>query len=205
MSWIKKILRLNPKVIQNNHNTTQSSTIINPPIYPSLDLAFSSAKERISSQIKDIDALDTKANIALGAVTGVISAALIFQPSLFVTHNHSNCTALIPNFIHTLPLLLRKATPLLLLLLTYILTVVLFFFAYRTSGFQQVPNLRTFLQNLHVPEEESKAVMYATMVEVYEFNKKRLNRKAILINAILIMLGVETSLLGLLLLYHLVC
>ncbi len=175
------------------------------PKYPSLDLAFSITKELITAQLQSIDALDTKANFAIGAATGVVSAALIFQPSLFILHSHSNCSVIIPGFIHALPLVLRKAVPLMLLLCVYLVVIALFYIAYKIRDFQQVPAPNKFLQNLHLTVQGAQESMIAAMVAAHEHNKKEIEKKARAINAALMGVGAETLILGLLLLYQVVC
>jgi hypothetical protein len=185
--------------MQPQQNTDDS------PKYPSLDFAFNIIKEFITAQLQGVDALDTKANFAIGAATGVLSAALIFQPSLFTLHNHSSCSAIIPGFIHALPLLLRKALPLLILLCIYLFVMILFFAAYKIRDFQQVPEPKHFLQNLHLTVQDAQESMIAAMVAAHEHNKKESEKKARAINTALMGVGAETLVLGLLLLYQVAC
>jgi hypothetical protein len=208
LSHIKQFEKLSLTKINQRRNmdrNDQNQTKDNSSMYPGIDLAFTLTKELIDNQLKNVDILDSKANFALAGATGVVSAAIIFQPSLFAIHPNSVCSALIPGFIHTLPLLLRRALPLTSLIITYLVVMVFFFFAYKTRNFQVFPKPRKYLNNLHHIEQDAKILMYPTMVEIYEQNKKELEWKARWINGVLLALGVETIILGLLLLYHVAC
>lgn len=174
----------------------------------SLDLAFLLTKELIAAQLQDVNALDTKASFALGAGTGIVSAALILQSLLLPSHAHSSCSVLIPNFLNflrLLPLLLKKTIPIFPLLIAYIIVIAMAFNAYRTRDYKQIPEPRAFLDNLDKTAQYCKESMFPEMVDAYEWNKEEAVKKAEWIDRALLALVFETLALALLVIYQVGC
>ena len=203
MKWFKYFFVLrasNVQVQSENHNqeTKEASK------FPSLDLAYNVIGKQIDAQLQDT-APDSKANFAFGTATGVISAALVLQSLLLPAHSHTNCSTFIPEFLHTLPLWLRRAIPFLPLLGAYLGVVITASLGYKGRDYKQVPSPRHFLYNLQMREQESKAMMVRAMVEAYEWNKEQANKKMRWINWAFVVLVIETLALVLLVLYQVAC
>lgn len=176
------------------------------PVFPSLDMAFDLTRELLAAQMERIDGLDAKANLALVSATAVVSAALLLQALLLPSHSYSVCSVLIPGFVHALPLLVKRALPVLPLLITYLGVVITASYAYRVRDYQQVPTPRTLLDKyIDKPVDHTKALLFRAMVEAYEANEFEIKKKVVWIDYALLILVLETGLLVLLLLFQVVC
>jgi hypothetical protein len=172
----------------------------------SLDIALSLTKDLLAGQMDRVDSLDTKANFALGAATALVSAALLLQSLLLPISSPSSCSMLVPGFIHTLPLSLKRAIPILPLLITFFGVMITAVFAYKIRDFKQVPTPRTLLDNyLDDPEQHTKAMLFRAMVEVFEGNEQEIRNKTVWIDRAFLTLVLEALMLVLLLLYKAVC
>ncbi len=178
----------------------------NVTVYPSLDLAFNLTQQRINNQQDRLVGLDTKANFALGAATGLVSAALVLQSLLLSSHSNTDCSIMIPQFLLTLPPLLKKALPLIPLLTAYLVVMALGLYSYKTRTIIRVPRPRTIF-NLFLNESEAytKKLVLEAMIDAYETNETKLNEKAKLIDYALVFLVIEAFSLVLLLLYEVIC
>jgi hypothetical protein len=110
--------------------------------FPSLDVVFTLIKERIDSQLAQVDAMDTKVNFILGSATAVISAGLVVQglsPS-------SHCSLLTNKFLQSLPAISLFAS--------YLATTLPAFFAYRLHAFKGVALPETLFDE-YLPKEEN--------------------------------------------------
>ena len=210
MSWKKaisiiKILYIvikTPMPFQNSHIYHPTGKEMYN--YPGLPLAFDLIRERFYAQKERLNALDTKANFALTAATGLVSAGLVLQ-SLLLPHPHSVCSIYIPNFFHSFPILVKRALPLLPLLITYLIVMIIGYRAYKTRILSDVPTPRSLADFLPDPDYYIKAIVLSTMIEAYEENAIELNHKALLVDWAFRFLVLESAMLVLLLLYQGIC
>lgn len=134
--------------------------------FPSLDLAFSLTQERIAGQLKRAETMDTKVSFVMASSTALISTALIL-------HN-----VLLPSQSGIFSNKLLQELPLSLLLLVYLGVMVAACLAYRIRNYQQAPNpVELYEHYLSLPEEQTKAEVYRSMVETYKGNEKVLKKK----------------------------
>jgi len=175
---------------------------------PSLPLAFDLVCDLVNAQKEGLNALDTKANFALTAATGLVGAGLILQ-SLLLPHSHAACFSVLPPFLgiflHGLPLFLKRALPLLPLLGTYLVVMIIGWRAYKTRKLVEVPAPRFIRKYLRDPEYYMKAVVLSTMIDAYEKNSAEMDKKASLIDFAFLFLVIEAGMLVLLLIYQGVC
>lgn len=161
--------------------------------FPSLHLAFDLVQNRVSAQIEQARALDAKANFALGSATALLGAALVMQAALISTQS---ATCIVP-FLNLSPIMMH-ALLLLPLLIIYMVAVIIGFFAYKTRLYRLTPDPRELVEayvKKKIEEEQTKAVLLSTTVEVFEGNEKKLLRKAQFVDASLLVLLIEALLL----------
>jgi len=134
--------------------------------FPSLDLAFNLTQERIESQMRRVETMDTKVSFVMASSTALISTALILQ------------NILLPLHFGILSNNLLRELPLSLLLLVYLGVMTSACMAYRIRNYKQVPNPSELLEHyLCLSEEQTKAEVYRSMVETYNDNEKVLKKK----------------------------
>ncbi len=172
--------------------------------YPSLQLTFDLVVERFKSQVDRLNALDQKASFSLTTATGFVSAGLALQ-SLLLPHSHSVCAPLIPGVLYSLPTFIKRALPVLPLLFSYFFVILTGYQAYKTYKIDEVPKPRSLIEHLSEPEYYTKASILKAMIEAYDENAKKLDKKAILINKAFLFLMFEVAALVILLTYQSVC
>lgn len=176
--------------------------------HPGLPLAFDLVRDLVNTQTDRLNALDAKANFALTAATGIVSAGLLLQ-SLLLPHSHAACFSVLPpfldTFLHSLPLFLKRGLPLLPLLGTYLVVMIIGWRAYKTRKLLEVPVPRSIKKYLPCAEYHMKAVVLSTMIDAYEKNGAELDKKATLIDWAFLFLVIEAGMLVLLLIYQGVC
>lgn len=172
---------------------------------PSLDVAFDLIRARVVTQLQEVDGLDAKANFARGAATTLVGTGLILQAVLLNAQAHSYCTSLIPAFLHLLPTLLKRALPLMPLLGMYVAVVLFTHQAYKIRDYELVPEPRELLNYLEEPVIITKIDVFKEMVDDYEQNEKKINRKAHYVSYALLALNIEGLTLVMLLLYQAIC
>ena len=211
MNWwrvIKSLILARKAVTVASKNQSQQQVGKEIYNYPSLSLSFDLVRDLVNAQPGRLNALDTKANFALTAATGLVSAGLVLQ-SLLLPHSHAACLSILPplltTFLHNLPLLLKRGIPLLPLLASYLVVMIIGWRAYKTFKLGEVPSPRDITKYLPEPDYYTKAVVFRTLIQVYENNSAKLARKASLIDWAFLFLIIEAGMLVFLLIYQGIC
>jgi hypothetical protein len=201
MNLISFIIRRGSK-----NRTQQPTSTSGTSELPSLDVAFDLTRTRITTQLQEVDGLDLKANFIKGAATTLVSTGLILQAVLLAPYSHSYCNVLIPAFIHVLPPFLKRALPLLPLLCMYAVVIFTTHQAYKIADYELVPEPRELLENyLEEPAIVTKVDIFKEMVDDYEQNEKKINRKASWVRYSLLALDIEGGALVALLFFQAIC
>lgn len=183
--------------------------------FPSLDLLFELGKQRMSDQMDQINALDTKANFIIGSATTLLSAALVLQAVILTIQKSSSSqttslahTGAINSFFYCSSLLKSglQIIPILTFFVVYLILMVVSFFAYRLRAYQLVPDLEIAYQKyINTNPIDTKAIVFRAMVEVYKNNKSTIQRKVFWLSTAFIFLGIEAAILVLVLLVQTTC
>jgi hypothetical protein len=183
--------------------------------FPSLDLAFDLAKDRVAGQLEQVDALDTKANFILGSATTLLAAALVLQAVILTVQKSSPAqqvassstrTPIQPSFCSLITNKPLAFSPFVILLIIYLILMAISFAAYRLRAYQHTPDPETIYKKyLTEDATKTKAFIFRAMVAVYQENKKTIDRKVFWISTAFIALGVEVVALVLILFIQVSC
>jgi len=219
---LNKLLSSFRKNSVNSKNNIQRAQITNDTSQlPSLELAFNLTKELITAQLARVDGLDNKANYIKGAATALVGTALVLQSTLLSSHQGSYCSLsmpyfflvfpgsvkIIPNFLNLMPPLLQRAIPILPLLITFLIVLYISHQAYKIMDYYDVAaNPKTLFDSyLEEPLIITQIDVFKRMMNNYEQNRKRIDRKALWVSHALFWLEIEAVALVLLLFYQAVC
>ena len=158
--------------------------------FPSLDLSFDLTKEYLKIQQEQMQALDNKASVVLGAGTALVSTGLILQAAILSSSLRK-------------PITLYQIIPLFTLVLVYLLVVLAALLAYRVSTYRWSPHPEQLYKNfLMQPEVETKSSVFRSLVEDTKRNKEVISKKVFWVQAAFVALGCETVILVLFLLFQ---
>jgi hypothetical protein len=173
-----------------SHNGTQPAQ----GLEESSDLArvtilFDLIRDLIADQQKQIDALDTKASVILGAATVLAGAAAALFPGLVSTHAE---ILVDPHIRWLLPALI----------VVYVLLVFFSCLAYAVRRYKRVPDPQALYGYRDKSEYFIKARVFTAMATALKENETRIGRKVRWVNCAIVGLGIETLILAAILFFQ---
>lgn len=169
--------------------------------FPSLNLLYELAKERLASQQEQKDILDSKANFILGSATALVSAALVLQ----AVSQPQHATPL-PVYCIVRTNAPLHALPMIILLVMYLIVLFSAFPAYKIRIYKYAPELEELYKNyLFEDESETKAKVFRAMLTAYRENIITIGNKVLWLKVAFVFLGVEAMALVVYLLYQTTC
>ena len=191
MKLYKTILStLNKPGIASQNNTQQIRTTSETDALASVRTLFEITRDQIADQQKQIDGLDTKASVILGAATVLAGTTSVLLYGLITSHSNM----LTNQYLRWLPLSL---------IVVYLVLVTAACLAYMVRRYIQVPEPQALYDDYRNKSEYFiRARVFTAMVEADKKNKAIIKRKVLWLTCSIVALELETILLVLILYFQ---
>jgi hypothetical protein len=186
--FILSVLKIGEKPSSNGIQPVQSMK--ETVDLTSVTVLFDLMREQIADQQKQIDTLDTKASVILGAATVLAGTAVALLPGLISSH----AAILVDNRIWWL---------LPALIVVYVVLVCLACLAYTVRRYKRVPEPQELFDNYRDKSEYFiKAQVFTAMVDASKKNDTRIEKKVLWVKSSMLALVIETLILAVILLFQ---
>lgn len=188
--FILSVLKIGEKPSNNGIQPMESTEATDD--LASVTVLFDLMREQIADQQKQIDTLDTKASVILGAATVLAGTAVALLPGLISSH----AVILVDNRIWWL---------LPAFIVAYVALVCLACLAYTVRRYKRVPEPQELYDNYRNQSEYFiKARVFTAMVNASKENNTRIKNKVFWLKSSMVALITETLFLAVILLFQII-